>query len=124
MKRIVCILVVVALLVSGSIFEALYVSNTINNLLLVSESVIDGLEKERNELEKVNALGQYWEEREKYICLFINHKDMEQIGEQIKKAQSYLEKEDKENALYEMKQLNYVVQSFKHISQFNAQNIF
>ena len=60
MKRIVCILVVVALLVSGSIFEALYVSNTINNLLLVSESVIDGLEKERNELEKVNALGQYW----------------------------------------------------------------
>ena len=49
---------------------------------------------------------------------------MEKIGEQIKKAQSYLEKEDKENALHEMKQLNYVVQSFKHISQFNAQNIF
>ena len=124
MKRMLCVLFITALLLAGSIYETFYISDTIDNLLLIGESVVDGLSKNVSQLEKVESLSNYWEEREKRICLFINHKDMEQIGEQIKKAQSYLEDDDRESALVEMKQFNYIVNSFKHISEFNIQNIF
>ncbi len=124
MKRIICIIVISLLLVAASIMENIYTNTTIDNLLLVGESVVSALEKDEERLEQVKALNEYWNGREKTMCLFINHKDMESIGESLEKAQVYLESKDKQSALNEMKQFNYIVKSFKHISQFNLQNIF
>lgn len=124
MKRIVCIIVIVCLLVLGAVVEMIYINTSIDNLLLVGQSVVENLKQDKDEYEKVKQLNEYWDERESTICLFVNHKDMELIGEQLKKAQSYLESGDKKNALFEMEQFNYAVQAFRHISQFNLQNIF
>lgn len=124
MKRIVCIIVIVCLLVLGAVVEIIYINTSIDNLLFVGQSVVENLKQDKDEYEKVKQLNDYWDERESNICLFINHKDMELIGQQLKKAQSYLEVGDKKSALFEMEQFNYEVQAFRHVSQFNIQNIF
>lgn len=124
MKRGVCIVIISLFLIGFSVFEGVFTKNVVNNMEKSANEIVLLLENGEQVKTKVDELNDYWKQKESMICLFINHKDMEEIGRSLKKAQAHLENEDKQSALIEMKSLVDEVSSFKHVSEFNIQNIF
>ena len=124
MKRGVCIVIISLFLIGFSVFEGVFTKNVVNNMEKSANEIVLLLENGEQVKTKVDELNDYWKQKESMICLFINHKDMEEIGRALKKAQAHLENEDKQSALIEMKSLVDEVSAFKHVSEFNIQNIF
>lgn len=129
MKRHIIIIVVSAILIGLMIFEQIYIRNTLDELreqtlYLYSEIHSQEIINTEDLIFSVEKLDSYWKTKENFLCLTINHKDMEKIGEQITKLITYINQNNKEDAEYEVELLKYFVEGNEHIMIANFQNIW
>ena len=109
--------------------EQIFVDDTLNNTIIK----IDELRQQIEVLEKIDTpelktmiddLDEFWISREQWLCLSINHNELNKMGEQIKKVKVYIEQNNKDDCVYEVDVLAFYAESYKHVLQLNIQNIF
>lgn len=125
-KKLIAILVLVVALVGIVTWEQIYTDNSISTML--DEVSILSAEIEDKDLtaSKVQAqkIIDKWEREEAVICLFVDFRDIEQIGKQADLVLSHLENEDFELAKVECNTLKRVVETFENMVGLDWQNIF
>ena len=128
MKKNVLVCLITALLFAIVILEQIFVDNTLTLLM----SKIDNLDYEISNTESINTkkinnlasdLDSFWTNKEKIMCLIINHNDLNKVGEQIKKVKVYVLQNDKNNCVYEIETLKFYAESYKHVMEINLQNL-
>ncbi len=124
-KRLIAILVLVLVLFGVVITEQVYTDTKINDLLenvalLESEIIAENLENSKVLAQKVVDM---WNEYEKVICLFVDFRDIEQIGRQTDLVLSHLNNGDFELARVECNTLERVIETFNNMVRFDWQNI-
>lgn len=125
-KKLIAIFVLVGVLAGLVIWEQVYTDNALNNMLTNIQSLEVELEAENLEQSRVLAqkINDTWDKNEAIICLFVDFRDIEQIGRQADLVVSHLGNEDFELARVECNTLQRVVETFKDIVKFDWQNIF
>lgn len=130
MKARIWIILILTMMLAGLVLsEHFFVSDTINYLKEQSQSIqtqileneninYDGLINQIDEFDKT------WTKKENIMCLIINHKDMEKVGEQIKKLKVLSSQNKKQEAQYEAELLAYYIDGYEHFISVSFQNIF
>ncbi|MBR4124435.1 MAG: DUF4363 family protein [Clostridia bacterium] len=128
MKKIISVLVISAMLLTAVILEQVFVQNTLDTLL----AKIDTFDAEIQKVSDINSqtllnlgkdLDEYWTEKEKILCLSINHNDLNKVGEQIKKIVVYVDQNNKDDCIYELEILKFYAKSYKHVMEITPQNL-
>jgi len=113
------------LLIFTVVWQQVYTDSTMQVMLEKSETLSNTLMEE----DGVTALAQaqeivdFWDSREVIISLFVDYRDIEQIGRQTQYVLSYIESGDYELARVECEQLNHVADIFYNIVRLDWQNI-
>ena len=128
MKRWLIVLIVALLLAGGVTFSEIYVNQTLNMVLLDIKLLQKNISQSENintdlNLQISSKINDYWQKREKVICLGYNHKDMEKIGEQTTKIKTLVIQNDKKACVYELEILEYYVKGYKDLITCNFQNV-
>lgn len=128
MKRWLVILIIAVILGGFVVFVEIYVNDTLSQLILSINNIVNTVKTEENinfdeTLKLANDMKDYWEKREKIICLSYNHKDLEKIGEGIVKVNTYAHQNDKQNFEYELNVLLFYVEGYKDVITTNFQNV-
>ena len=128
MKKIISVLVISAMLLTAVILEQVFVQNTLDTLL----AKIETFDAEIQKVSDINSqtllslgkdLDEYWTEKEKILCLSINHNDLNKVGEQIKKIVVYVDQNNKDDCIYELEILKFYAKSYKHVMEITPQNL-
>ena len=127
--RIVVILSITVILISLVVAEQIFITNTLSFMQQESEVLKQEIFNQNDVnssflIEKIDFLDKSWAKRENILCLLVNHKDMEKVGEQIKKLQVLINQNSKKEAEYEIQLLCYYIDSYEHFISLNFQNIF
>lgn len=128
MKKIIHILIIVFFIAAVCVTEQLLVqeylatlnqkTSNIKNLLATTEDLtLNDLPNYTDELDK------YWNEKEKVLCTFINHKDIEEIGKEINIMKTAITNNDKSKYEESLNLVKYYLASYQHILGINLQNI-
>lgn len=109
--------------------EHIFVTDTINYLktesISIKEEIFSSDIISTDSLkEKIKSLDENWRQKENTLCLIVNHKDMEKVGEQIEKLKVLIEQDKKDEAEYEVQLLVYFVEGYEHFIAVSFQNIF
>ena len=129
MNRIVYVIIITVLLFGVVIFQQVFADSTIDELI----ARIDSLSLKISEQEQINSdqileisqnLDEFWTEKEKILCLIISHNDLTKVGEQIKRVNSFIQNNDKENCVVELSTLKFYAESYRHVMEINFQNLF
>ena len=116
------------MLLTAVILEQVFVQNTLDTLL----AKIDTFDAEIQKVSDINSqtllnlgkdLDEYWTEKEKILCLSINHNDLNKVGEQIKKIVVYVDQNNKDDCIYELEILKFYAKSYKHVMEITPQNL-
>lgn len=129
MKRYFVIVIILFLLAGALVWEQIFINQSIDILKEKSQEVYEIVTTSENissqsVLRKVEDLNNFWTKRESELCLVINHKDMEKVGEQITKLYSLCEQNDISQANIEVDLLKYYVDGYEHIMRLTFQNIW
>ena len=73
-------------------------------------------------LNLIYEIDDYWTEKERILCLSINHNDLSRVGEQIKRVKVYAEQNQKDDCLCELDVLLFYTESYKHVMEITPQN--
>lgn len=130
MKARIWIIILITLgLIGLVVAEQIYVNNTIEYMTTSSMEIYDYIQQNdtinTNELiQKIDTLDTNWTEKENTLCLIVNHRDMEKVGEQIQKLKVLIRQNKKQEAEYEAQLLVYYVDGYEHFIAVTFQNIF
>lgn len=130
MKARITIIILLALgLVGMVIAEQIYVADTLKYMQNETEQIKTTIFENENIntsflIDKINLLDENWKKRENILCFIVNHKDMENVGEQIQKLKVLISQNKKEEAEYEAQLLVYYVDGYEHFIAVTFQNIF
>ena len=128
MKKIVWVVIITIMLFSIVIAEQIFVDTCLNNL----DKKIDGiystaLTEENINKENVISLTDdidiFWTENEKILCLFINHNDLNKVGEEIKRMKVLVAQNKKDEFFNELEILRFYADSYRHVMEINIQNL-
>lgn len=125
-KKLIAILILVVALAGIVTWEQVYTDNSISSMLGEISTLSTEIENKDLESSKVQAqkIIDKWEKEEAVICLFVDFRDIEQIGKQADLVLSHLENEDFELAKVECNILRRVVETFENMVGIDWQNIF
>lgn len=125
-KKLIAILILVVALAGIVTWEQVYTDNSISSMLEEISTLSTEIENKDLESSKVQAqkIIDKWEKKEAVICLFVDFRDIEQIGKQADLVLSHLENEDFELAKVECNTLRRVVETFENMVGIDWQNIF
>ncbi len=126
MKWRILILVGLFLLLTGTvIWQQIYTDTTMNTVIEKAQVLSDNLM--RGEVDdaptQAKEMLDYWHTREVIVSLFVDYRDIEQIGRQADYVLAYVESGDWELARVECEQLLHVTQTFANIVSLDWQNI-
>ena len=127
--RIFIVIAIALLLTTLVVVEQIYMINTMQ-FLQTESAVIKNEIFDKNDInnafliEKINNFDNSWRKKESLLCLLVNHKDMEKVGEQIEKLKVLIIQNDKKQAENEAELLCYYVDSYEHFVSLSFQNIF
>lgn len=130
MKTRIWIIILISLSLIGLVVaEQIFVSNTIDYMKFESNSILQTIQTSENIntvefISQIDSLDKNWTKKENVLCLIINHKDMEKVGEQIEKLKVLINQNKKEEAEYEAQLLVYYVDGYEHFVSVTFQNIF
>ena len=126
--KIVSIVIFIAIILSVCIFEVAITNETVDKVKQTNYNIIEMANDDNisnnnlyNELDKI---GEFWANRENYLCLIFNHKDMVELGKEIEQAKSYLIQNNRKEAVVHLELLAEDILSLEHIVLFNMQNLF
>ncbi len=126
MKWRILILVGLFVLLTGTvIWQQIYTDTTMNTVIEKAQVLSDNLM--RGEVDdaptQAKEMLDYWHTREVIVSLFVDYRDIEQIGRQADYVLAYVESGDWELARVECEQLLHVTQTFANIVSLDWQNI-
>lgn len=123
-KRNVVVLCLFLVLIVGTILEQDYTDSsyeTINSEVLELKAYIQNQdEQSKVQIEKIES---FWKQREIVLSLFVDYRDIEQIGREVNLIKSYLENLDYELAIVECNLLLHIVSIYHSTVSFDWQNI-
>ena len=124
-KKIIMVLVLVLVLGGIVVWEQVYTDSSINTMLENIKVLESGLDEENLESSKIMAekIVADWDKRESVICLFVDFRDIEQIGRQADLVLSHLNNQDFELARVECNTLQRVVETFRDMVRVDITNI-
>lgn len=125
-KKFIAILVLVLAVIGVVTWEQIYTNNSISSLLNEVDVLSTEISNENLETSKLQAqkIIDMWEKEEAVICLFVDFRDIEQIGKQADLVLSHLENNDFELAKVECNTLKRVVETFENMVGLDWQNVF
>ena len=127
-NKIIAISIFTLFLIALCVFEALITCSTVDKVKTTNYEVIElaynDEETEMQLYDRLEKIGKFWAERENYLCLIFNHKDMVEIGKEIEQAKSYLKLNNKNEAIVHLELLAEDILSMEHILYFNMPNLF
>ena len=128
MKKITWVIIITILLFAIVISEQIFVDNCLNTLDVKIDAIYSTvLAQENVDAENVIKLNDdidvFWTENEKILCLFINHNDLNKVGEEIKRMKIFASQNNREDFLNELEVLKFYVQSYRHVMEINIQNL-
>ena len=117
------------LLVGVVTFQQIFADTALDELMTRIETLDTEItEKADINLENIikitDDLDDFWTKKERILCLVINHNDLNNVGEQIKRVKTYIKNNDKENCLVELETLKFYAESYRHVMEINLQNLF
>ena len=124
-RRFIVILVLLVALIAGVIAQQIYTYTSLNNVK--SEVISLKTDIEQEDLEKseqrTNNLKDYWANVEMVLSLFVDYREIEQIGRQIELISQHLDNKDFELASVECGLLLHVVETYQNTISFDWHNI-
>lgn len=125
-KKFIAILVLVLAVIGVVTWEQIYTNNSISSLLNEVDLLSTEISNENLETSKLQAqkIIDMWEKEEAVICLFVDFRDIEQIGKQADLVLSHLENNDFDLAKVECNTLKRVVETFENMVGLDWQNVF
>ena len=98
-----------------------YMVDKYNNKL---QELSINLNRTNFELSKIIDIKNEWEKDYKILALYIEHDELEKIGNVISKLNSNVENKEKENSLENIKEIKFLLTHIQNKSILNIQNIF
>ena len=128
MNKNLWVIITTILLFGIVIWEQIFIDNTLDTLATKIKNVSTEISLTENiNTEKIanfaTDLDKFWTEKEKILCLFINHNDLSKIGEEIKKIKVYIAQNNKDDCENELDVLKFYAESYKHVMEINIQNL-
>lgn len=126
MKRTWVIFSLAFVLLILAIIEQVFLDGTLTQLAQKGENLLASIEQSdvATATTLTQELDDFWEQKEKWVCLVINHEDIEQIGEQILRIKNFLQANQVENARQETKLYLFYVEGCQHLLVSSIQNVF
>lgn len=125
--KVIAISIFSAIIIGLCSFEALITYNTVSEIKKINYTIItlayNDMESEIELYERLDKMGKRWADKENYLCLIFNHKDMVEIGKEIEQAKSYLKLNNKNEAIVHLELLAEDILSMEHILYFNLPNL-
>lgn len=124
-KRFIVILVLLVALIGGVITQQIYTDTSLDNVKSEVISLQTDIEQENLEKseQRTNNLKDYWANVEMVLSLFVDYREIEQIGRQIELISQHLDNEDFELASVECGLLLHVVETYQNTISFDWHNI-
>ncbi|MBO5103289.1 MAG: DUF4363 family protein [Clostridia bacterium] len=124
-KKSIAVLVLVVVLIGLVTLEQVYTDNAVNAMLTEVQNLTTQLQDENLDASKRSAqkIITMWDENEKVISLFVDFRDIEQIGRQADLVLSHLNNQDFELAKVECNTLKRVVETFNNSVKVDWQNV-
>ncbi len=124
-KKAIWILALIFTLTGLVVWEQVYTDNAIDTMLQDIVILENNIAEQNLEASRTQAqsLIDFWDKKESIICLFVDFRDIEQIGRQVDLVYSHLENSDFELATVECNTLQRVIETFRDMIKFDWQNI-
>jgi len=124
-KRDWFIFTLFTVLVVGVILEQVYTDNTYAKMETDISSLQTNIKSSKLEESRklADSIDDFWNNREVVLSLFVDYRDIEQIGRQLELIKAHLGNEDFELAKVECNLLEHIVKTFHNTIGFNWQNI-
>ena len=125
-NRNIFIIILLVALIGIVIFEQVYTDNAMSTFIDESNQLAQTLldEDEQSSLTLATRLTSFWHSREMLISLFVDYRDIEQIGRQADYVLAYIQSGDLQLAYVECSQLIHVASTFHNIIKIDWHNIF
>ena len=124
-KKILFVLCLFIALVGVISFEQIYTETAIKDMIekvnVLQTSVVNNEESSK---QQVDSVVKFWADKEKIICLFVDYRDIEQIGKQADLVKSHLGNGDFELAIVECNALLHAIENFSNMVKLDFFNIF
>ncbi len=124
-RRNIIFLLLFCALLGGVLLEQNYIDST----LFEMEEQIEGLQSDikdenlSNSSKDIASIKSYWHDKEIVFSLFVDYKDIDQIGKQIELIDEHLTNVDFELAAVECGLLLHIVKTYHSTVSFDWQNI-
>ncbi len=124
-KRDWFIFTLFTVLVVGVILEQVYTDNTYAKMETDISSLQTNIKSSKLEESRklADSIDDFWNNREVVLSLFVDYRDIEQIGRQLELIKAHLGNEDFELAKVECNLLEHIVKTFHNTIGFDWQNI-
>jgi len=124
-KKVWVMLIIFVILIFGVCLEQAYIDNTYKNMeqktISLQTSILN--QDEQKSLNNVEDIDGYWNKKEIVFSLFVDYKDIEQIGRQISLIKSHINNQDFELAMVECNLLLHILSTYYSTISFDWQNI-
>lgn len=98
-----------------------YIVDKYNNKL---QELSINLNRTNFELSKIINIKNEWEKDYEILALYIEHDELEKVGNVISKLNSNVENKEKENSLENIKEIKFLLTHIQNKSILNIQNVF
>ena len=98
-----------------------YIVDKYNNKL---QELSINLNRTNFELSKIIDIKNEWEKDYNILALYLEHDELEKIGNVISKLNSNVENKEKENSLENIKEIKFLLTHIQNKSILNIQNVF
>ena len=124
-KRNIIVLCLFAALLLGVLLEQSYIDNSLKTMEKETIMLLDEIETAQLDSSSTHVLKmkKFWEDKEFVLSLFVDYKEIEQIGRQIELIEAHLDNIDFELAAVECELLLHIVKTYYQTVCFDWQNI-
>lgn len=131
MGRTIAVFCLLLALIGLAVAEQLYIGKVYKHMQGEIAALVADVEKYPDEgtkfgdelVDRVDAMHKYWTGREKKLCILIRHVDLLNVSNALVYAQNFAHNDNKEETLAGLKQLSYLVDTYKSVYGFNGANI-
>ncbi len=121
-------ILIVLLLIGICVCEEVIVSNSLKDIqskCYEIENVLSELDdlKNMNITMKIDNLEYVWTEDEKAMCLLVNHKNIQEIGQEIAKLKLYIASNDIDAFRVSIEEIKFYCHSYLHFMGANLHNV-
>lgn len=129
MRKAIHISIIIIFLIGIITLEQLLTQNYLTETNNLVEQLITISETSENVntdeiIAKTNELEKFWDKKEKVICTFVNHKEIEDVGVEISKLKSAIEENEKQVYVESINLVAFYLKAYQHIIGINIQSIF